>query len=277
MSYFKAIKWEDTTGASNAFKNVDGKPRFSSTGYLYDIAEGNVTGHTVWTKNGYNGALSASMEDLWAVGGEYVFPATQQQMEVVSSSTDDDSAGTGARTVYISYLDNTFTEHEETLTLDGTTPVATTATNIYRVNTFRVATTGTGLQNAGNIDIRSLDVGEVPIYSRIATGINRAINIIYTVPKDKCLFIYNIFISAGGNVANRPVRFITKATYDNISASLIGFFMPYTNAIITDGSCDIPIEAPTKFCAGTDIKVSAISPDGATYGAVTLRGWLETV
>lgn len=263
----------DTGLAQGAEFDEEGLVRMTNHPYLFSIAEGNLEGHELWTKNGYNGALTTSEEALWAVSATYVFPTAAMQMEVVSSSANDTSNGTGARTVRISYLDATFTEKYEDITLNGATAVPTVATDIYRVNNFRVRTTGTGLVNAGDIDIRHLD--NTPIYSRIATGINRAINCIFTVPKDKCLYIYNVLFSAGSNVGNRPVRFITKATYDNISKERLTFFMPYTNAIITDGSVDVPIEGPTKFCEGVDIKVDAISPDGAAYGAVTLRGWLE--
>jgi hypothetical protein len=259
----------------NDLKQIDNKLRVSCTPYLYDIAEGNVPDHSQFTKNGYNPALSSSEETLWAVGGDYIFPATAQQMEVVSSSADDDGspAGTGAQTVEINYLDNTHATKTEIVTLNGTTPVPTTATNILRINTFRVKTVGTGGTNAGDIDI--INLADTPIYSRIATGITRAINTVYTVPLGKTLYIYNLLFSAGGNVANRPVRFITKANYDNVAMAKIGFFMPYTNVILTDGTCDVPLESPTMFPATTDIKVNAISPDGATYGAVTIRGWLE--
>lgn len=227
---------------------------------------------SIWTKNGYNGALSNSFEDLWSVGGTVNFPATAQQMEVISSSASDTSGGTGARTVEITYLDGSFVQKTTTVTLNGTTPVATSVSDIYRINFFRVKTVGTGGENAGDIDIRNL--ADTPIYSRIAAGTNRGINGFYTIPAGKTLYIFNILFSAGSNVANRPVRFVTKATYDNIAGSTISFFMPYTNVIITDGSVDVPIEAPTILPAGTDLKVSAICPDGAAYGAVTLRGWL---
>lgn len=274
MSYFASIKFKDEAGVSYGIKHIQNKPRVSSMPYLYDIAEGNVPDHEIWTKNGYNGSVSSTEQSLWAVGGDYVFPATEQQMEVVSSSANDTSAGTGARTVEIFYLDGTFAEKSEVITLNGTTPVATTATNIYRIDIFRVKTTGTGLKNAGNIDIRNL--ADTPIYSRIATGINRAISGVFTVPLNKKLYIYNVLISAGSNVANRPVRFITKANYDNISKTIVPFFFPYTNTIITDGTVDAPIEGPTMFPAGTDLKQNVISPDGAAYASITLRGWLET-
>lgn len=239
---------KETGNAEGVLFDTEGLPRINAHQYLYSIAEGYIPDHELWTKNGYNPALSSGEETLWAAGGDYVFPTAAMQMEVVSSSTADTSNGTGARIVQINYLNSTFAEKVENVTLNGTTAVPTVATDIYRVNNFRVRTVGTGNKNAGDIDIRHID--DTPIYSRIATGINRAINCVYTIPKDKCLYIYNILISAGANVANRPVRVITQATYDNIAAERVSFFMPYTNVVIVDGSIDVPIEGPTKFCVG---------------------------
>lgn len=71
---------------------INYKLRVSSMPYLYDIAEGNVSGHTRWTKLGYTGSLVANTEsDLWSAGGVINWPATAQQMEVVSGSVNDDS------------------------------------------------------------------------------------------------------------------------------------------------------------------------------------------
>lgn len=255
--------------------HIDSKPRVSCMPYLYDISEGNVTNHYPWVKNGYNGALSSLEQDMWAVGGLWIAPTSAMQMEILSSSANDTSTGSGARTVEIFYLDGSLVENVEIVTLNGTTPVSTTATDIFRVNTFRVKTVGATGYNEGNIDIRHLS--DTPIYSRIATGINRALTCVYTVPAGKVLYVVNLFFSASSNVANRPVRFISKGTYDTASGSLISFYMPYTNAIVCDGSVDMPLEIPSKFPAGTTLRITAISPDGASYGAVVARGWLETV
>ena len=64
-----AIKWVDTNGVENGFKNVNGKPRFSSMPYLFDIAEGNVAEHTSYAKLGYNGDVGATEEDIITQGG----------------------------------------------------------------------------------------------------------------------------------------------------------------------------------------------------------------
>jgi len=263
----------DSTGVNQGLIFNAGSPQICSQPYLQALAEGDIPNHEVFTKNGYNGALSSTEQTLWAVGGDYVVPSSAMQMEVVSSDVNDTGAGTGAQSVEIHYLDNTYAEKSEIITLSGTVAVPTVATNILRINTFRVKTVGTGGKNAGNIDVRNL--ADTPIYSRIAIGINRAINCTYTVPAGKALYICNLLFSAGSNVANRPVKFITKATYDNISKTVVNFYIPYTNVIITDGSVDVPIECPTKFPATTNIKINAVSPDGASYGACTIRGWVE--
>lgn len=132
----------DETGTAYGVKHINNKPRVSAMPYLYDIAEGNVTNHSSFSLFGYNGDVDVGTEDLISAGASYTFPAAEMQMEVVSSSANDDGspAGFGARTVIIDYLDDAYAEKSETVTLNGTTAVATTATDIFRVNRFRVKT-----------------------------------------------------------------------------------------------------------------------------------------
>lgn len=89
MSLFHGIKWIDTLGAVNAFKNVDGNPRVVNQTYLEQIAEGNVSGHTAWSKIGFNPDVGTSEEDIWSAGGAYAFPAAAAQWEVDSLDNDD--------------------------------------------------------------------------------------------------------------------------------------------------------------------------------------------
>lgn len=89
MSYFKAIKFEDELGVPYGIKHVNNKPRVSSMPYLYDIAEGNVPGHTAWSKIGFNPAVTTTEEDVWSAGGVYVFPTGATPMAVIGGATDD--------------------------------------------------------------------------------------------------------------------------------------------------------------------------------------------
>lgn len=96
MSNFGYVGLKDENGLPYGIKHVNNKPRVSSMPYLYDIAEGNVTGHTPWSKIGYNPVVATSEEDVWSAGGLYVFPTSATlQMEVISSlATADVDVGT---------------------------------------------------------------------------------------------------------------------------------------------------------------------------------------
>ena len=151
----KAFRLVDETGLSYGVKHVNNKPRVSSMPYLYDIAEGNVSGHTPFTKLGYNADVGATEEDIWTIGGAYPWIAAPGvALEVVSDSTDDDIAGTGVQKVKVSYLDGDYSAQSQTLDMDGTSPVALTDVTVLRVNSIRATQVGTGMVAAGNISCR---------------------------------------------------------------------------------------------------------------------------
>lgn len=99
------------------------------TDYRLDVARGSYTGASTWNKFGYNSDLDNGVtETAWAPGGTYAVPTTASTLTVVSSSTNDDSGGTGANTIYIIGIDANRDAQEELITMDGTTPVVTTTT-----------------------------------------------------------------------------------------------------------------------------------------------------
>lgn len=226
-------------------------------------------------KTGYNADVDAAEEDLWAVGGTYVFPAANQQMEVVSSSANDTSEGTGAQTVKIWYLTSGLVEKSETVILNGVTPVTTVATDIYRINAFRVVTAGSGGKAAGDIDVRN--IADTTIYSRIPAGYTRARNSIYTVPIGKTLCVNQVMFSAGSSSGGVYCRFTLRATYDDKIGTALTLFYPFYEIGIEDGAFESCIQIPIKFPAGTDIKISVIGDANNSNAVCTgsYRGWLE--
>lgn len=62
--------------------------------YLQSISEGNVPGHSAWSKIGYLPSLTANVNtDIWSYSATqpvYLFPTVAQQMEVLSSNNTDD-------------------------------------------------------------------------------------------------------------------------------------------------------------------------------------------
>jgi len=275
------IKFLDDSGLEHGFKNADGKPRFSSMPYAYDIAEGNITGHVAWNKYAINDDVdSANEEDVWCVGGSYVWPAGAQQMEVVSSSVEDDpvkadtNPGSGIHSVRIYYLDVNFVEKTTDVTLNGTGVVTTTATDIYRINRIRPLIVGSGLKAAGNIDVRN--TADTPIYSRIATGFTKGRQLVYTVPQAKVLFINQFTGSVGGTTAPKYGRFTIRSTWDDISLTRNAWMTAYGESGQSSGFFSIQYLCPIKFPAGSDIIVSCKTLDDNCYVTASLRGWQES-
>lgn len=96
-------------------------------------------------------------EDVWGGGGVYTGqPFTDPDfVEVFSSSADDTSDGTGARTIIIEGLktpESSYYEREQ-ITMNGTTAVLSQS-RWYRVSRNWVTTAGSGETNAGTITIR---------------------------------------------------------------------------------------------------------------------------
>jgi len=129
-------------------------------------------------KFGQNADVDAA-EDVWSFGGDYPFPATALATTIESSDAADTSAGTGAQTVKVYGVDADYMAISETVTLDGTTPVA--LTNEYlRVFRAFVEESGTTETNEGTIDIKHTTT----VIAQIAIGLGQTTMAIYTVPAD---------------------------------------------------------------------------------------------
>lgn len=268
---------------SGSGKWVDGKPRFSSTPYVFDIVKGNVPNHVAFRVEGSNNDVDNVKEDVWEVGGTYVFPTAGMQMELVSSDAgNEDSgaggvnpAGTGVRTVKLTYLDDTWAEQTETITLDGATVVTTTATDIFRVQKMDTVTAGSGGKAVGDIDIRHLS--NSPIYGRMPIGENDLHQAICTVPINKTLFVISWQPGVGHNSGNRYARFELDGTSDGEDTYVSGIFYNKDIIDIQDMAIFIPLPMPQKFPAKTDVKVTVLSdsPNANALTSVSFEGWFE--
>jgi hypothetical protein len=105
----------------------------------------------------------------------YTQQSTNAQRSVSSGSASDTSAGTGARQILITYYTATMTgPFTETVTMNGTTPVNTTNTNICFIEKMDVISVGS---NGSNIGIISLFVSTGGAGGTIGTiGINNIVN-----------------------------------------------------------------------------------------------------
>lgn len=255
-------------------KQYDSRPLNISMPYAYAIGIGYAAGHEKFTQLGYNSDVDSIREDLWEVGGIYVFPpAGGIQMAIVSSSASDGAAGIGARTVDIYYLDHLYREQSETLTLQGLTPVNTAATNILRVQDIHVMTVGSNGVSVGNLSLR--DIAGVTTYGYIGANGNAARQAIFTVPAGKTLYMTEWTVGAGSSAGNRLGEFTLRATTTHDDELTAGVFHFKATAIVQDGSLTMPFCVPIKCVATTDVKISVVSDSTNVITTGYMCGWME--
>ncbi len=148
-----------------------------------EIAKGNVPDHQLLHLTGYNSDVDAA-EDVWPNGGDFVPPTQARVHNIVSSSANDDSAGTGGRTINVMGIDSSGTELSETVTMDGTTNVATSGSYLM-INSLSVLTAGTSLTNEGIITATAQT--DSTVTSTIPANLGKSIQAIYQLPRG-CVF-----------------------------------------------------------------------------------------
>lgn len=164
------------------------KPNF---GFM--VAAGLVPHVEIKRKFGLNPDIDTGVdEDLWSVGGDYPFPSAAAATNVISSSVNDDVGGTGCTSIIVNGLNGDYEEISETVIMDGTTQVNLT-NQFFRIDNAYCGSSGSGLINAGDIDIRH----GTTVIGRVVASQGTTQQCVYTVPANHTWLIDNV--SAGLN------------------------------------------------------------------------------
>jgi hypothetical protein len=152
---------------------------------------------TLW---GRNNALAVTLENLyegsvlsnWAAIGDAAY-----KLQVVSASANDTVAGTGARTLRIGGLDANYDPIEEVVNLNGTTAVET-VNSFLRVFYAEVLSAGTGITNAGAINVvkTGTSAGVTHLWVQIPIGLNASTSGLFTVPRGGRYKLKSVTLSA---------------------------------------------------------------------------------
>lgn len=169
------------------------------------IAEGRYEGRYIVQKFGRNSDVDGA-EDIWNGGGTYAgFPvitdSVGKSFEVFSSSTDDATGGTGARTMRALYLDGAGNLQSIDHAINGTTPV-TLGVSGWRLQVAYVLTAGSVGTNVGNITYRHVSPDTANIFAFVPASFGRTRIAAYTVPAGYTGYMVQYTASMSDNTAN---------------------------------------------------------------------------
>jgi hypothetical protein len=222
------------------------------------VARGQIAYHESIYKFGNNPQVADSIETVWPEGGLYSYLSAATVLTVSSSSTNDTSAGTGARTVELFGLDGDYNEISEVVTLNGQTAVNTTQSYL-RINRMIVRSAGSGGANAGIIYAGTGTVTTgVPanIYATInGDGTNQTLMALWTIPAGYTGYLMQYDVS-NGTTSNTPAvckLLLVARPYGEV------FQTKDVKSLTTGMHIENSLVIPVEFAEKTDIEVRAVS------------------
>ena len=240
-----------------------------------EIARGRVDGAYPVVIDGHL-AASGAVTDVLVLDGSAikdpsVAPSTGLQMSIVSTSAQDGAGGTGVRSIVMTYLDADLVQRTETVVLNGTTPVLTTATNIRWVGEIHLLTYGSGKAFAGDITVTNAGTR----YKFIPAGNRTTRSSAYRVPAGKRLIVHTIYAaSTSGSAAARVTIDVVVSRIDGDSFADAGLLFTQGSIGLQDGSAILSDGALYAVPAGDIIALRATTDKSATITG-GFFGWLE--
>lgn len=120
-------------------------------GKIPGISNSGFTGHCDRV-GGTSGSPNADWVDVWEQGGLFTYPTAGEQLQIRSTSANDTAAGTGARSIQITYMDFTDRQYKsEIVALNGTTPVQLATSTFWRYLQMVALFHGSSAENEGDI------------------------------------------------------------------------------------------------------------------------------
>lgn len=238
--------------------------------FLSRITKGDVPNHRIFNLAGRHDANveTTGLGDISLIPNVVVLPRPGGiQLEIVSDDVNDTDGGTGIRTVEIVYLDPLFDEQTEEITLDGTTPVNTVATDIQDIQWMCATSVGSNTVAEGNISLR--DTSGVTTYEYIQVGGNQSLTARFTVPNKHKGYIVDWHVSG----LKKRVDFYLRATVKRLDRSLVTNVFCFQDFEICEASNSGTL--PVKFVevpAQGQVKISgqADAAGGEAAGAFSM-------
>jgi hypothetical protein len=138
----------------------------------------------------------------------YTEQTSNAQRSIVSASANDTAAGTGARTVLLTYFTATGTgPFTETITLNGTTPVNTVSTTICYIEHLTVVTAGSTGSNVGILSLKAATAGGGATIVTMAATTNQLLMPVHYVSVGKTCAVSGISCAHNGTTVGSGALF----------------------------------------------------------------------
>jgi hypothetical protein len=264
---FKLVVGDDNTDGDYV-KSADGQLRVVPEPYTLKIGQGQIASHTAIRTHGTNDAAGAAFETVSEIQGLYSYLSAAEVLKVKSSSANDDGdpAGTGAQTLKIWGLDGSWDETSETITLNGTTAVATSNSYI-RVNRVKVLTTGnttTGVGNIGTITIN--DNADAVTLAKCMPSEGGNSDCIFSVPDGQTAVITKFRAAAVGT---------SDVTVHLMVRPFGGNFVTEYEISVLDSAVEVTFDTGIICSAKSDIAVWAQGAAANPFVSASFEGWHE--
>lgn len=253
-----------------------GGTRPLTTDYFFQVSKGLVPGHSVQNIAGHKLNLTNGVEDdVW--DGPTTLKSilsSAEQMNITSSDANDTSAGTGARTVFISGLDSNNDALFEVITMNGISNVL--SVNSYNIIHFMfILTAGSSEWNEGTVTCTAATAATEESRIRVDPVTGNGLSIsqtgIFRVPNGFSFFVlvYDVNATKTSGGGGLLVDF-------RIRAMFTGADQPWVQ--LDDRNIDTTVEnipaidrpVMLSFSSQSDIKFTA-QPD-ANGGEMRARG-----
>jgi hypothetical protein len=221
-----------------SFKTSGWPERLWRTNNDADIARGNVPGSIPFSTFGENAVTGSGSSIVWQTGMPTTLTVPNNiQLTIVSTSASD----TGD--IVIKYLDGNLIEQYETVTLDGTTPVTTSATDIRAINNAYSKygpVNGTITFVSGGVTYGRMTVGDIQFHTSLIR-----------VPINKRLMLTGIYAgSSSGTSASRVIVSLVTSFINGDSFADDGYLHPIAAVALQDGSATFPNFGPFPIAGG---------------------------
>lgn len=240
-----------------------------------DIARGKVQGSQSFGAYGKKVTAGSSATSLLWANGTWDIPdqTTGEQISIVSTSPEDGVGGTGIRSIHLHYLDANLQDQNEEVTLNGTTPVLTNATNIRFIQCGHLDTFGSTKAAVGTITFKN--VAATQTFNQIDAGEARCSSSARMVPAGKrCVVMGLVGSSISGTAAASSLINIAVTYFADHDYTLDTVLIPIGTIGVQDTSEAYTLPIPHIAPEGTIVAMTC-STDKAAIITGDWFGWIE--